>query len=244
MFNKEFYEKTYLKKFNTFEEAYYDWANSGGLLGKPLYDEQLKFFYNSQLGQDQYVINNIFNRKKFGVFLEFGACDGMFLSNTYVLEKYFDWSGLCVEPHPDYYSQLVNNRKCNKSNKLIDSHTGLDVEFSMQENLEVSGIKKYKTNHFYNDRVINLKTISLNDILEEYKDIDVIDYLSIDTEGSELKILSTFNFDKYKINYISIEHGNNIAYKNEIYEFLISKNFSLHRDIFWDSEFINNNFKG
>lgn len=244
MFNKEFYEKTYLKKFKTYDEAYRDWSYSNGLLGEPIYDKELNFQYQSQLGQDFYVINKIFNRKQNGVFLEFGACDGIFLSNTYILEKHFDWSGLCIEPHPDYYNKLIYNRSCHLSNELLDSHTGNQVEFSMQENLEVSGIKKHKTNHFYNEKIINLKTISLNDMLQKYKDIKHIDYLSIDTEGSELQILSTFDFDKYHINYISIEHGNNMSYKQKIHSFLTSKNFLLHRDIFWDSEYININFKG
>ena len=34
-----------------------------------------------------------------------------------------------------------------------------------------------------------------------------MDYLSIDTEGSELDILSSFNFDKYRFRVITVEHN-------------------------------------
>lgn len=241
-FDRFFYEKTYLKKFSSYEEALEDWKQSGGLLGAPLKDNELGFEYTSQLGQDYNLINNIFNRKKNKFFIEFGACDGVFLSNTYILEKFFDWNGLCIEPHPEYFKYLQNNRNCKLSNLLIDDLDNKDVEFSMQENLEVSGIIKYKKNHFYKQNLIKMKTYSLNTVFDINKIPNIIDYLSIDTEGSELSILSTFDFNKYHINYISIEHGSDQAYKQKIKYFLESKNFSLSRNLFWDDEYINNSF--
>ena len=42
-------------------------------------------------------------------------------------------------------------------------------------------------------------------IYENNKIKNVIDYLSIDTEGSEYEILKNFNFDKYKFNVITVE---------------------------------------
>ena len=35
-----------------------------------------------------------------------------------------------------------------------------------------------------------------------------IDYLSIDTEGNELSILTNFNFDMYSFTLLTIEHNN------------------------------------
>jgi len=54
--------------------------------------------WKSQLGQDKFVIEKIFNNKKNGTFVEVGAHDGVHLSNTVSLEKFFSWSGVCVEP--------------------------------------------------------------------------------------------------------------------------------------------------
>ena len=47
---------------------------------------------NLQLRQDLFVINEL-NFKKKGFFCEFGACDGIELSNSYLLEKKFNWQG-------------------------------------------------------------------------------------------------------------------------------------------------------
>jgi hypothetical protein len=59
-----------------------------------------------------------------------------------------------------------------------------------------------KSGHSY-----DVKTISLKDLLEKYRAPDEIDYLSIDTEGSELEILSSFDFDRYQFKVITCEHN-------------------------------------
>ena len=53
----------------------------------------------SQLGQDLDVIKH-YNFKENGFFVEIGANDGISLSNTYLLEKKYNWKGLCIEPLP------------------------------------------------------------------------------------------------------------------------------------------------
>jgi len=48
-----------------------------------------------------------------GYFVDIGAHDGITNSNSYIFEKYFGWSGICVEPNPNLrsYQTLINNRK-------------------------------------------------------------------------------------------------------------------------------------
>lgn len=80
---------------------------------------------HSQLSQDLEVLK-FYNEKKNGFFIEIGANDGNILSNTYLLEKSYNWKGICVEPIPDKFKLLCENRPnslCydyavyNKSNK-------------------------------------------------------------------------------------------------------------------------------
>lgn len=63
-------------------------------------------FY-SQAGQDVWVLQQIPK----GFFVDVGAHDGVESSNTYALEK-LGWQGLCIEPNPESYQRLINNRKC------------------------------------------------------------------------------------------------------------------------------------
>jgi len=69
-----------------------------------------------------------------------------------------------------------------------------------------------------------VETISLEDMLEKHNAPKEIDYLSIDTEGSEFEILNSFNFDKYKIKVITCEH-NFTPIRQQIYSFLSKKGY-------------------
>jgi hypothetical protein len=65
-------------------------------------------------------------------------------------------------------------------------------------------------------------TISLIDPLSEYGAPHEIDYLSIDTEGSEYEILEAFDFEKFHIKIITCEH-NYTTNRENIYS-LLAKN--------------------
>lgn len=54
---------------------------------------------------------------------------------------------------------------------------------------------------------VKVPTISLNDVFIKYFNWEKIDYMSVDTEGSEFLILSNFNFDKYGPKIVTVEHN-------------------------------------
>ena len=54
---------------------------------------------------------------------------------------------------------------------------------------------------------VKVKTKSLNDIFVEFFNSSPIDYMSVDTEGSELDILSNFDFDKFGPSILTVEHN-------------------------------------
>lgn len=61
-----------------------------------------------------------------------------------------------------------------------------------------------------------VETISLLELLDNHNAPKVIDYLSVDTEGSEYEILNTFDFDKYKFRIITVEHNFDVLKRNKI----------------------------
>lgn len=161
--------------------------------------------YNSQIGQDKWV-HSILGNKKNGYFIELGACDGLYLSNSLFFERNLEWNGICIEPNDNYMSELYKNRKCNISNELISSESGKEVEFSYCRS--ASGIIDENMGPFTSkNNVVKKKTKMLSQILDQFNAPNVIDYLSLDVEGHEYSILSTFPYDKYKFRCITVEHN-------------------------------------
>ena len=185
----------------------------------------------SQIFQDLFVINEL-DFKENGFFVEIGAADGKYLSNTYLLEKEFKWDGLVVEPAKIWSQDIKKNRNCSISLDCVHSTSNISIEFNQAEKPEFSRANLSKNipsdKHEYlrlsNNTVYELKTISINDLFDKYEINNTIDYLSIDTEGTELEILNSLDFNKYDIKIISVEH-NFTTNREAIYNLLTLNNY-------------------
>jgi FkbM family methyltransferase len=170
-----------------------------------------RFFYRhsfmtSQAGQDLWIFGEAFNQMEGGYFLDIGAFDGIVFSNTYLLECRYKWSGICVEANPDIFKRLIKNRHVTCLNLCLDRCEG-DVTFvdkSASGGIVAHDVDNKATN-IGTHKISNLKTRSLNTVLEEQKAPSIIDYMSIDVEGAEERILADFNFNGYTFKCITIE---------------------------------------
>ncbi len=151
----------------------------------------------SQLGQDLFVLNN-FNFKRDGFFVEFGATNGVDLSNTYLLEKNFGWSGILAEPAKLWHEELFKNRNASIDTDCVWKRTGEILDFNeVNDNIhsgELSTIDSFSSMDGHGveregGKKYSVRSISLVDLLVKHSAPDVIDYLSIDTEGSEYEIV-------------------------------------------------------
>jgi FkbM family methyltransferase len=174
-------------------------------------------YYNnwrSKEGQDRWVAKQL-NFKKGGYFLDIGAHDGISDSNTYFFEKELNWNGICVEPNPQLrgYPSLVKTRSCTCLPLAVYSHTG-EVDFvGRGRRAQISGIVDNRSPDYITDfanskpdQIKSLPCVTLNDLLKQNKCPPVIDYLSLDTEGSELTILEAFDFSTIFLT-ITVEHN-------------------------------------
>lgn len=196
----------------------------------------------SQINQDINVIK-FYDKKTNGFFLDIGAYDGLTLSNTYLLEKNYNWKGLCVEANPFIYNKLKLNRPNSKCiNRCVYDLNNKIIDFTIAKNDLLSGIKETLDLHkeIVNKNGIDykIKTISLENLLEENNIPYFIDYLSIDTEGSEFEILKDFNFDKYIFGYIDIEHNFNEYKRNQIKDLLCKNNYIYIKENYHDDIYI------
>ncbi len=161
--------------------------------------------YNSQIGQDQWV-HSLLGNKRDGFFIELGACDGLYFSNTLFFERNLGWSGICIEPNDIYFEKLRENRKCNLSNALIYSESGVLTDFSLCE--AASGIPDENIGPFTKkDTIVKKYTSTLEEVLDSFDAPSIIDYFSLDVEGQEYNILKTFPFNKYKFRCLTVEHN-------------------------------------
>ncbi len=69
-----------------------------------------------------------------------------------------------------------------------------------------------------------VETITLNELLESYSAPSHIDYISIDTEGSEYSILKACDFNRWSFGVLTVEH-NFLAQRDKIHELLASHGY-------------------
>lgn len=170
--------------------------------------------YFSQFGQDHYLDEHVFHGKRDGVFVDVGAYDGLTGSNTLFFEKFLGWSGVCIEADPVQFAKLggVRNSACVQAciadkagtAQFLSVSEGLDMIGGLVEHYNPDELKKVKQNPAA--KTVEMPTRRLDDVLAEHG-IGNIDYLSIDTEGSELAILSSFDLARYGVRALSVENN-------------------------------------
>ena len=200
------------------------------------YIKNLKKNHYAQIFQDifaSFIVQNNFKK----TFLEFGATNGINLSNTYLLEKELGWSGILAEPDIQWHEALRKNRpktkiitqciwkKSNEKLKFFSSSQGVlstleDFKFSDKETMPDNS-----NNRNISGKNIIVETISLNDVVTKYFDGICPSYISIDTEGSEFEILNSFNFSKFKPVIFTVEH-NFTKLEQKIDELMVKNNYS------------------
>lgn len=197
----------------------------------------------------EYVISNILDNKKNGVFVDVGAYDGNIVSNTLYLEDCLGWSGICIEPNPNAFTKLKENRLSKCINVGI-SDTESEMDFCRVTGYAemLSGFIDYLSEEHKNRiqreidktngtvELIRVKTKLLCTIFDEY-DVKYIDYLSVDTEGNELRVLKSIDYDKCYIKVISVENNDN---SDDVKNFIESKGFQFTAKICGDDIYINN----
>lgn len=165
----------------------------------------------AQLRQDLFALS-VVGFGEPGYFVEFGASDGMHLSNTWLLEKRFGWTGLLAEPARVWHRALAANRSCRIDQRCVWRSTGEIVGFDETNIAELSTISAFSKSDVHESlrtasSRYDVETVSLLDLLDGAGAPREIQYLSIDTEGSEYEILKAFDFDKYRFKVITCEHN-------------------------------------
>lgn len=164
--------------------------------------------YYHDLYNDLFYKEIVFANKKNGYFVEVGALDGIRMSQSYIFESVLEWDGIVVEPNPVWKEMLELQRKCNISVAAISNENG-KATFESREIPAFSGLKSSVNASRTSDILgeFDVETITLSNLFNKFNTPDVIDWVSIDTEGAEIDILTQFFKEntKYKINLLNFE---------------------------------------
>jgi FkbM family methyltransferase len=175
-------------------------------------------FYG-QHREDEYLLS-LFpdnNPENYKVCIEVGAYDGVNGSNTYHFEQK-GWRALCIEPIDVAFQNCLRyRREC--VNCCISSEDTEDKTFhifALNSNLSaISGLEPDQRlidshSHLITDRKTCIaKVRSLTSLLDELNYPKNIDFISIDTENTELDVLKGIDFLKYNIRAMVIENNFN-----------------------------------
>ena len=172
----------------------------------------------SQHGQDRFVYETFFkDRTEKGTYVDIGAYDGVKFSNSFFFERHLGWRGICIEPLPNAFEKLKANRTALCLNCAISDHSGVgnfvDVDMGKFEKMYSGLWANYDPRHLdvlrqdaERAKVIQVDIRRLEEVLDAYG-MRRVDYMSIDTEGSELKILKDIDLGAYDVRVLSVENN-------------------------------------
>jgi len=204
----------------------------------------------SQFGQDNWVIR-LFRGKQRGFFIELGAGDGMNLSNTFMLEKKYHWTGILIEPTRIFEKLKINRPDCITVNVCIASERKIVNLFevydrgqigdnlllsTVREDLDIQNGVEVNSEWGVFERAYQQEAFPLSEILNKCNAPKVIDYFSLDVEGYEYDILKNFPFQDYTFLCIGIERP-----PKELCKLLLDNGYKLITNVACDEMYLHKN---
>jgi FkbM family methyltransferase len=184
--------------------------------------DQLRFnrYFNTHTWNDRWIIEEVFPGERNGFFVDVGAFHPVNSSSTYLLERELGWTGILIEPNPDVnfserrnavhvragvssraetldYWMLPAGSPQNGRNGFPDRNKqGSAQWWRDQEGMGITAEQMTPT---------RIDCLPLADMLDRHGAPAIIDYLSVDIEGSEWEVFRDFPFDRYRFRALSIE---------------------------------------
>lgn len=149
-----------------------------------------------------------------GFFIEVGAANGIFQSNTHGLETSKNWRGILIEPNTAEYQACISNRPNSKvyNCALVGYEYGWETvkmnyrTWNGSDHGAVTSVSDSSINPIWGAHTseYTIRARTLDSILEE-EQVGKIDFFSLDVEGYELNVLKGFNIAKYKPSFVLVE---------------------------------------
>lgn len=190
----------------------------------------------SQWGEDQFIAE-YFKKKADGIYLDIGCFHPFMYSNTCLLHKK-GWQGINIDINPtsiDLFNiaRPKDTNLCttiNETKKVFDVY--YDDPFSPINSLDKKFYDNLKIKSSQNSKKLTIESKSIKEILEISKINRNIDFINIDVEGMDYKILKNIDLNRLKPSLISIETHNVEGLKSRDFESILKlmkeNDFSIH----------------
>ena len=177
--------------------------------------------------QDVVALNYLPKKEK-GYFVEIGVGNGKDISNTFLFEKYLGWQGLLCEPNPESVEHIQKVRTATLDRRAVYSQSGLELDFLSVSNSDLSTLLEYQQSDHHKRldvKKTKVQTVSASDLFTEHSVPEHVDFISIDTEGSEIEILKTLPFNKHSFGFICVEHNDREEHKKQMDDIIIGHGY-------------------
>ncbi|MDB9811482.1 FkbM family methyltransferase [Candidatus Pelagibacter sp.] len=176
------------------------------------------------------VVLDYFKNKENGFYIDVGCYHPIHRNNTYLLYKK-NWHGINIDTSQfsiDLF-KFIRPKDLNYNFAVSDKNGFIKLFYQKKlSQLSTIEIDQAKTVFQGNIKEKEVQAFTLNEILNmgKYKD-KKIDFLDIDVEGADLKVLKGLSFEKYKPELVCVEIHEKKINQSEIYKFLVIKNYEL-----------------
>jgi len=192
-----------------------------------------KFFIKKKsyaMDNEDTAILNYFKDKRNGFYVDVGCYHPIHRNNTYLLHKK-NWSGINIDTS-QFSIDLFNHMRPKDLNyNCAISNKNEIVKLFYQKKLsQLSTTESDQAKTVFQGKIKEkeIQAFTLDEILNRDRFIDFkIDFLDIDVEGADLKVLEGLSFEKFKPELVCVEiHAKEIK-QSDIYKFLVNKNYEL-----------------
>lgn len=182
------------------------------------------------MNNEDTAVLNYFKDRKNGFYVDVGCYHPIHRNNTHLLHKQ-NWSGINIDTS-QFSIDLFNYMRpkdLNYNCAISDKNENIKL-FYQKELSQLSTTEKGQAESVFqgNIKEKEMQAFTLDEVLnrDRYKK-SKIDFLDIDVEGADLKVLKGLSFDKFKPELICIEIHEKEVQLSEIYKFLVDKKYEL-----------------
>jgi len=207
-----------------------------------LYGREVTLHSQPETNQDAWVIRTL-RGKQNGTFLEIGAYDGVYHSNTLTLEQSYGWDGWLIEAERRCVNMAGLSRKAIVVDAVVAPTFGVQPFYLADQ---WGGLSNYmRTNllegHLeHSNPIIYMFTETLTNLVKRLRLPPVVDYLSIDIEGAEFPVLRQyFNRPTTHFRCMTIEVGTEKDDLDNLYDLLEPHGYQLAGTKAWESYWTN-----